>query len=203
MIQEATLEDLESLTNIATEFAENSIYKLLYSKEKIVRVLKNLIEDPNSLVIFDKEDTSSTLLSRNNNDIIEPLKGDKEDIDTIDYVGTTDIIDLTLNPQGLVSHDVSLHCIRGFLLGITNELLIGDFKTSTELSLYVSSIYRGLGISKSLIKYFEEWSKTNSCKVISLCSFDKDIGSLYESLGYTPTEYTYSKLLLTDSKVIL
>lgn len=202
MLQEATIDDLEGLLEITEEFVSNTHYKNIYSKEKICIVLKKLIESKEALVLLS--------IIHNNDGVIEPLKRDKGNIDNTSISsykvitdGMSDISILYSAHSNLNGGDHSTlydvsnapYTINGFLLGTLNEFLLGFFNVSNELAMYVSPLYRSKGISKSLIEYFEEWSKVKGCNIVSLSSLDKRIESLYAPLGYTYTESTYSKVI--------
>lgn len=224
MLQEATLDDLEDLLEITEEFVSNTHYKNIYSKEKICIVLKKLIESKEALVLLS--------IIHNNDGVIEPLKGDKGNIDNT-YMASKAHIDSKnhlssyATSEGSSVYDVSStsiysahsnlyesdhstlydnthplygvnnapYVIQGFLLGTLNEFLLGFFNVSNELAMYVSPLYRSKGISKSLIEYFEEWSKVKGCNIVSLSSLDRSIEALYAPLGYIYTESTYSKVI--------
>lgn len=195
MIREATIEDLEGLLEIAEEFVSNSHYKNIYSKEKICIVLKKLIEDKEALVVLS--------IIHNNDGVIEPLKGDKENIDNT-YMASKDILYSAHSNLNEIDHTSSydvvnitnnINVINGFLIGTYSEFLLGFFNVSNELAMYVSPLYRSKGISKSLIEYFEEWSKTKGCNIVSLSSLDRSIDALYTPLRYIYTESVYSKVI--------
>ncbi len=88
--------------------------------------------------------------------------------------------------------------IQGFGLMVYYPLIWNrDVRCTGELAYYLEPEMRGTGAGIKLLKDLEKVAKRKKIRYIAMISMDHsmDVGPLYERLGYTRTETTYTKAL--------
>ena len=86
----------------------------------------------------------------------------------------------------------------GFFIGCLHNPLFSDDILATELFWWVEKECRGRGIAIALIKEFERWAKSNNATQVNVSDLQnvKNLGKLYNRLGYQESEMTYRKDLV-------
>ena len=81
----------------------------------------------------------------------------------------------------------------GILIAYVAPSIIGPFLQSNEIVWWVSPDKRGNSLK--MIKMYEEWAKNKGAKMIGLTSLEKfkEVGKIYNRLGYKPIETVWVK----------
>lgn len=117
-----------------------------------------------------------------------PLKFDKKKIETF-------LTNAILSDACLVLVMESEGEVTGGLVGVISEHPFLPMVMASELGWFVSKEKRGSIESIKLIKHFEQWARNVGAHSISMADESKlnDLSNLYQRLGYTLMERTYTK----------
>lgn len=83
----------------------------------------------------------------------------------------------------------------GFFLGAVYQPLFSDDIIAAEMFWWIDKEHRGRKIALQMFKAFEEWSKEVGATEVNVSDLQgvKNLGKLYERLGYSKSEVTYKK----------
>jgi GNAT superfamily N-acetyltransferase len=82
----------------------------------------------------------------------------------------------------------------GYLSGYCHPAFYASGKAAWVDEVLVTSMFRGQGIGRMLVRAFEQWAQEQGCVLVSLATAGSR-GS-YERLGYTSKAAYYKKYLL-------
>lgn len=85
--------------------------------------------------------------------------------------------------------------IRGYVFGYLTQHFYHDTMIAYCMSIYVEKEYRKYGLD--MLKAFEAWGKYRGAQILSVSTFTnlspKNLGKLYQRLGYSEKEVVYWK----------
>lgn len=87
--------------------------------------------------------------------------------------------------------------IVGGIIGVLNHMPFSTHVVATELAWFVDDKFRGNKQAIQLVNEFEKWANAKGAEyaIMSHIHAINDLGGVYDKLGYSPTETSYSKRL--------